>query len=77
MSKYTEEQLKDIFNFFDEDGSGKIKVCELKNVFKQIYGCEEDLAQTKAEVCLPAMVFFYSSDFYWSPFIIMIESILI
>ncbi len=46
---YTDEQLKDIFNLFDEDGSGCIPAKELENALKQLaYG--DDVAKQKAQV---------------------------
>ena len=50
MSKsYTQEQLKDLWDFFDEDKSGTIPVSELKNVFKQLGSCDQT-SEMKAKV---------------------------
>lgn len=46
---YTPEQVDDLFNFFDQDKSGKIPACELKNLFKQL-GSDDDTADMKAKV---------------------------
>ena len=46
---YTKEQLKDLWDFFDEDKSGTIPVCELKNVFKQ-FGSSDLTSEMKAKV---------------------------
>ena len=49
MVNYTRDQLKDLFQFFDVDGSGTIPLQELKAVFKEL-GCDDELAQMKADV---------------------------
>ena len=49
MSSYTQEQIKDLWDFFDEDKSGKIPCSELKNLFVKL-GSDNETAEMKAEV---------------------------
>ena len=52
MSKsYTQEQLKDLWEFFDEDQSNSIPCSELENVYKKL-GHDDALAKKKAEVLI-------------------------
>ena len=46
---YTEDQLLDLFKFFDKDGSGEVPVSELKAVFQHL-GFNEETAESKAKV---------------------------
>ena len=48
---YTPEQLKDLWKFHDEDGSGKIPASELKNLFKKL-GSDDETSEMKAKVNL-------------------------
>ena len=59
MSSYTQEQIKDLWDFFDEDKSGKIPCAELKNLFLKL-GSDSETAEMKAEVSLMFIV----SSFY-------------
>ena len=55
MSSYTQEQIKDLWDFFDEDKSGKIPCAELKNLFLKL-GSDSETAEMKAEVSLMFIV---------------------
>ena len=46
MSSYTQEQIKDLWDFFDEDKSGKIPCAELKNLFVKL-GSDSETAVMK------------------------------
>ena len=64
MSSYTQEQVKDLWDFFDEDKSGKIPCAELKNLFVKL-GSDSETAAMKAEVSftftasVPILIFLF------------------
>ena len=66
MSSYTQEQIKDLWDFFDEDKSGKIPCTELKNLFLKL-GSDSETAAMKAEVSFRFSVssFFQANKTLW------------
>ncbi len=49
MSSFTREQLKDMFDFFDEDGSGTIPASELRNALLKL-AIPPDVVDMKVKV---------------------------
>ena len=55
MTQWQQDELEDVFNFFDDDGSGSISVAELS-------ACIQALGENKSakEVHVPAVCFVYT-----------------